>query len=62
MRHRINTYFLIVVGNVKDSIPKIVGYFLVKKVQETIKYELNNAVNNSMDLLSLLGEVYSSIL
>jgi hypothetical protein len=31
MRKRIDAYFEIVLRNVKDSIPKAIGYFLVKK-------------------------------
>jgi len=34
LRARIDTYFSIVVRNVRDSIPKAVGYFLVKSAQE----------------------------
>ena len=33
MRNRIDSYFGIVVRNVRDSLPKIIGFFLVKKVQ-----------------------------
>ena len=31
MRKRIDAYFEIVLRNVKDSVPKAIGYFLVKK-------------------------------
>jgi hypothetical protein len=31
MRKRINEYFEIVLRNVRDSIPKAIGFFLVKK-------------------------------
>jgi vacuolar protein sorting-associated protein 1 len=33
MRARLDSYFKIVVRNVRDSIPKVIGYFLVKAVQ-----------------------------
>lgn len=31
MRKRIDSYFSVVVRSVKDSVPKAIGYFLVKK-------------------------------
>jgi hypothetical protein len=31
MRKRIDAYFEIVLRNVKDSVPKAIGYFLVRK-------------------------------
>jgi hypothetical protein len=30
IRARIDAYFKIVVRNVRDSVPKVIGYFLVK--------------------------------
>ena len=60
MRVRINTYFNIVARNLKDSIPKIIGHFLVKEVQSKIKFELVNAVNNSVTIMNLLSEVTPS--
>lgn len=35
MRARIDSYFFIVLRNIKDTIPKIIGHFLVKSVQVT---------------------------
>jgi Dynamin GTPase effector domain. len=31
LRVRIDDYFTLVLRNVKDSIPKVIGYFLVRK-------------------------------
>lgn len=36
MRKRIDQYFDIVLRSVKDSVPKAIGYFLVKKSQESL--------------------------
>ena len=47
MRKRIDAYFEIVLRNVKDSIPKAIGYFLVKKSQEILQFELYNQVNSN---------------
>jgi len=44
---RIDAYFRIVVRNVRDSIPKTVGYFLVKNTQEKLQFELYNQINKS---------------
>jgi hypothetical protein len=37
---RIDAYFKIVVRNVRDSVPKAVGFFLVKQSQEKLQFEL----------------------
>ena len=36
IRMRIDAFFRIVVRNVRDSIPKTIGYFLVKSSQEKL--------------------------
>jgi len=38
MRKRIDQYFRIVLKNVRDSIPKTIGFFLVKKSQDILQY------------------------
>jgi len=40
IRARIDAYFKIVVRNIRDSIPKVIGYFLVKSSQERLQFEL----------------------
>ena len=42
--------------NVKDSVPKAIGYFLVKKSQDQLGMEMYNQVNNNQALASSLGE------
>lgn len=56
MRKRIDAYFAIVLRNVKDSIPKTIGFFLVKKSQEVLQFELYNSVNSNPRLTEALGE------
>ena len=56
MRKRIDAYFDIVLRNVKDSIPKAIGFFLVKKSQEVLQFELYNQVNSNKQLSASLGE------
>jgi len=41
-RKRIDHYFDIVIRNIKDSVPKVIGCFMVKKSQEVLQFELYN--------------------
>jgi len=36
MRTRIDAYYEIVLRNVRDSIPKAIGFFMVKKSQDVL--------------------------
>lgn len=45
LRNRIDFYFEIVVRNIRDRIPKTIGYFLVHKCQDQIQFHLYNAIN-----------------
>lgn len=54
---RIDAYFRIVVRNVRDTIPKTIGYFLVKTSQEKLQFELYNQINKSPTIIKQLGEV-----
>lgn len=56
LRARIDSYFNIVLKSVKDSIPKAIGYFLVRKSQDSLQFELYNQVNSNRQLSSSLGE------
>lgn len=42
LRTRIDSYFQIVLKSVKDSIPKAIGFFLVRKSQDSLQFELYN--------------------
>ena len=53
---RIDAYFTVVLRNVKDSIPKAIGYFLVRKSQDSLQFELYNQINQNPQLSSTLGE------
>jgi len=56
MRKRIDHYFDIVLRSVKDSVPKAIGFFLVKKSQDVLQFELYNQVNNNQSFSASLGE------
>lgn len=56
LRQRIDEYFALVLRNVKDSIPKAIGFFLVRKSQDKLQMELYNQVNSNKSLQNVLGE------
>ena len=47
IRARIDTYCRIVLRNVRDTVPKTVGYFLGKMSQEKLQFELYTRINAS---------------
>ncbi|EZG78969.1 putative dynamin-like protein [Gregarina niphandrodes] len=56
IRGRLNAYFNIVLRNIRDTIPKTIGYFLVRRTQETLQYELYTSLSKADLQDSLLGE------
>lgn len=56
IRARLDTYFELVLRNVRDSVPKAVGFFLVRQVQDKLQFELYTALNKAEALGDLLGE------
>ncbi len=56
IRARIDAYFKIAVRNVRDTIPKTIGYFLVKASQEKLQFELYSQINKNESLAKSLGE------
>lgn len=56
IRARIDAYFKICVRNVRDAVPKTIGYFLVKQSQERLQFELYSQINKNESLSKSLGE------
>lgn len=56
IRKRLDAYFSITIRNIRDTVPKAVGYYLVRAVTEKIQFELLNTLNNKDQLEALLGE------
>jgi hypothetical protein len=56
LRSRLDAYINIVLRNIKDLIPKIVGNFLVTSVQTKLQYTIYNEINRKEELLNALGE------
>ena len=55
IRERLDGYFRIVVQVLNDSVPKIIGYFLVRQSQETLQMVLFNELNHE-SIFESLGE------
>jgi len=62
MRTRIDAYFAIVMRNIRDTIPKIIGNFMVRAVQEKLQYTLYNEINKNENIMDTVGEVKISFL
>lgn len=56
IRARLDAYFKIAVRNIRDTIPKTIGYFLVKASQERLQFELYAQINKNEQLTRSLGE------
>ena len=56
IRARIDSVFNITVRTVRESIPKIVGYFLVRMSQEKLSSELHMQIQANKSILDALGE------
>jgi len=56
LRYRIDSYFNLVCRNVRDSVPKIIGTFLVRACQDELKYTLYDSINKHDELMTLLSE------
>uniref|UniRef100_A0A0G4FVQ9 Dynamin-type G domain-containing protein n=1 Tax=Chromera velia CCMP2878 TaxID=1169474 RepID=A0A0G4FVQ9_9ALVE len=56
IRRRLDAYFNIVLRNVRDTVPKVIGYFLVRSIQEKLQFELYNELNKADLISELLGE------
>ena len=56
IRSRIDSYFKIVIRNVRDSVPKVIGHFLVRSIMDKMQLELYEQINNSETIISQLSE------
>ena len=55
IRDRLDNYFRIVVQVLNDTVPKIIGFFLVRQSQDTLQMVLFNEVNRDA-IYDHLGE------
>ena len=56
IRNRIEAYFKLIVRNLRDSIPKTIGFQLVKNIENNMQIELYNELNKNNDIIRRLDE------
>eukprot|EP00915_Cephaloidophora_sp_WS-2016_P004946 GHVH01006591.1.p1 GENE.GHVH01006591.1~~GHVH01006591.1.p1 ORF type:complete len:798 (-),score=126.07 GHVH01006591.1:104-2497(-) len=56
IRSRLNSYFMLVLRNTRETVPKTIGFFLVRSLQDVLQYELYQTLTKSENLDELLGE------
>ena len=56
IRNRIEAYFKLIVRNLRDSIPKIMGNYLIKEIEENMQLKLYNKLYNARELTDSLSE------
>lgn len=56
IRARLDAYFGIVLRNIRDTVPKTIGFFLVRAVQDGLQFQLYNELNKAEKFDALLGE------
>lgn len=56
MRARVDAVFRVTVRTVRETIPKLIGYFLVRMSQEKLSSELHMKINENESILDSLGE------
>ena len=45
LKFRIDKYFYIIIKNLRDLVPKIVGQFLIKQFNKTVEMKILNGLN-----------------
>ncbi|EAR96322.2 dynamin central region family protein (macronuclear) [Tetrahymena thermophila SB210] len=56
LRYRLDDYFSLVMRGIRDSVPKFIGYFLVKASQFKLQQTLFEATNRSEKYFNLMAE------
>ncbi|MCQ2973164.1 MAG: hypothetical protein MJ209_07905, partial [archaeon] len=56
IRSRIEAYFKLIVRNLRDSIPKLLGNFLIREIEENMQIKLYNKLNKAKEMADLLNE------
>ena len=61
IRNRIDGYFKLVIRNLRENIPKIVGNFLVKEIRENMEIKLYNKLYNFNEISDLFVETENNV-
>ena len=57
VRRRLDAYLAIVIRNLRDLIPKLIGQILVTKSMDSMQLEIIEGINKSTEVLDCLSEV-----
>ena len=52
IRNRIDAYFKLIVRNLRESIPKIIGNFLIKEIRDNMQLKLYDKLYNSNEIIN----------
>lgn len=56
LRERVDAYYRLVVRNLRECIPKCIGYFLVKSSQDKMQFNLYNEMLKNENVMGLMVE------
>lgn len=56
IRRRVDSYFLVILSHLRDAVPKCIGFYLVRQVQNKIQFTLYNFLSQSDKISDFLGE------
>lgn len=56
MRNKIDVYIKVIIRELRDTIPKMIGFFFVNKVESDIQMVLVQELNNNYDILTNISE------
>lgn len=56
VRNRIDNYYKLVVRNLRDSVPKLIGFFLVRATSDRMQLELYEHINRSKTITEAMNE------
>mmetsp|Transcript_13400 Transcript_13400/g.25219 ORF Transcript_13400/g.25219 Transcript_13400/m.25219 type:complete len:508 (+) Transcript_13400:508-2031(+) len=56
VRSRIDNYYRLVVRNLRDSVPKLIGFFLVRSTSDRMQLELYEYINKSSTITDCMNE------
>ena len=56
IRDRLEAYFKLIVRNLRDSVPKAIGFHLVKSIESNMQIELYSMLNQNHDVIRCLDE------
>ncbi|KAM3137004.1 hypothetical protein pb186bvf_010917 [Paramecium bursaria] len=56
LSRRIDSYFRLVVRNLRDGIPKAIGFFLVRATQEQMQFQLYNEIMKNSQVMQSMDE------